>query len=292
MFFLLITRLSHCGAKSSNHVVVIHMDGTNKFCLGCLEAHLHSRGIAMQVTAPDAHLQNRKIECYIWVLEDGFQTLLADSNLSISFWGDAILTVAYICNQVPMSVLPSDTTPYEEMEHSKPNLSSLQVWGCQCFISIPPELCLKGGPHHFKAIFVGYEENQLGWCIRDLNSKYHFSCDVSFNDLVPGLLSSSIPFHLLPPLILLTSSLIQLRAKHSMMLLSFKTITIQEALWICLFLTLHRLLVSHSSVITRTHSLSSNTKQSPLTQNLNDLDSYSPNLSSLLSFLNIMMPYV
>ena len=216
--------------------------GTNEFCCGCLEALLHSHGIAMQVTAPFVHSQNRKIECFIQTLEDEFQTLLADSGLSISFWGDAVLTVTYIRNRFPMSVLPSDTMPYEEMEHSKPNLSHLRVWGCQCFVAIPPELCLKGGPHCFEAIFVGYVENPLRWHVRDLNSKYHFSCDVLSNDLVPGLLSSSIPFHLLPPLILFTSSL-QLMVKHSMMLLSFKTITIQEALWIRLFLTIHRLLV-------------------------------------------------
>ena len=114
-------------------------------------------------------------------------------------------------------------------------------WGCQCFVVIPPELCLKGGPHRFEANFVGYVENRLSWCVRDPN-KYHFSHDVLLNDLVPGLLSSFIPFHLLPPLILFMSSL-QLTVKHSMMLLSFETITIQEALWICLFLTIHRLLV-------------------------------------------------
>ena len=117
----------------------------------------------MQVTAPYAHSQNGKIEHYIRTLEDGFQTLLADSGLSLSFWGDAVLTMNYICNRIPTSTLPDNITPYEEMEHSKPNLSHLQVWGCQCFVAIPPELRTKGGPHRFEAIFVGYEDNHLGW---------------------------------------------------------------------------------------------------------------------------------
>ena len=77
-------------------MVAIHIDGTNEFCHGHLEAYLHSHGIAMQVTAPYVHSQNGKIECFIQTLEDGFQTLLADSGLSISFWGDAVLTVTYI----------------------------------------------------------------------------------------------------------------------------------------------------------------------------------------------------
>jgi len=176
-------------AKSGNCVVAIRMDGAKELCRGRLEAHLHSRGIAMQVTAPYAHSQNGKIECFIRTLEDGFQTLLADSGLSMSFWGDAVL--AYIRNRVPTSVLPMNMTPFKVMEHSKPDLSHLWVWGCQCFVAIPPELHDKGGPRCFEAIFVGYEENHLGWHVQDLNGKYHFSRDVIFNELVPGRLSPS-----------------------------------------------------------------------------------------------------
>jgi hypothetical protein len=75
------------------------------------------------------------------------------------------------------------------MNHSKPDLSHLWVWGCQCFLIIPPELCTKGGPRQFEAIFVGYEENRIGWQVRDLHGKYSFSRDVIFNKLVPGHLS-------------------------------------------------------------------------------------------------------
>ena len=74
----------------------------------------------------------------------------------MSFLGDAVLTVNYLCNHVPMLTLPDNATPYEEMECIKPNLSHLQVWGCQCFVSIPLELHTKGGPCCFEAIFVGY----------------------------------------------------------------------------------------------------------------------------------------
>lgn len=166
------------------------MDGAKEFCQGKLEEHFISCGIAMQITAPYAHLQNGKIERYIHTLEDGFHTLLADSGLSLSFWGDAILTVNYIRNRVPTSTLPVNVTPYEEMEHSKPDLSNLRVWGCQCFIAIPSELRKKGGPRRFEATFVGYEDNRLGWRVRDLQGKYHFSCNVIFNQLVPGRSSS------------------------------------------------------------------------------------------------------
>jgi hypothetical protein len=74
------------------------MDGAKEFCQGKLEEHFISQGITMQITAPYAHSQNGKIKRYIRTLEDGFQTLLADAGLSMSFWGDAVLAMNYIRN--------------------------------------------------------------------------------------------------------------------------------------------------------------------------------------------------
>ena len=36
---------------------------------------------------------------------------------------------------------------------------------------------------------MGYEENRLGWHVRDHSGKYHFSRDVTFNETTPGHLS-------------------------------------------------------------------------------------------------------
>jgi hypothetical protein len=115
------------------------------------------------------------VEQYICTIEDGIQTLIADTKLPPSFWGDAGLTYQYLHNQVPTSTLPYRMTPYKAMNYAKPDLSHLQVWGCQCFPAISPKLQVKGSPHRYEAIFVGYEENRVGWRVQDLKEKYHFS---------------------------------------------------------------------------------------------------------------------
>ncbi|SJL06875.1 uncharacterized protein ARMOST_10217 [Armillaria ostoyae] len=76
------------------------------------------------------------------------------------------------------------------MHNVIPNISHLRRWGCQCFVAIPPELRTKAGPRHFEAIFVGYVEGLIGWRVRDLQGKYHFSHNVEFNENTPGRLSS------------------------------------------------------------------------------------------------------
>jgi hypothetical protein len=173
---------------TGNRIRAVRCDGAPELCQGRLGAHLRDRGIAVQTTAPYAHQQNGRIERYIRTLVDGMQTLLADSGLPFSFWGDALSTTRYLRNRLPSSVLPAGVTPYESFHRSKPDLSHLRVWGCQCFVAIAPELRTKGGPRRYEAIFVGYEENRLGWRVRDLKGAYHFSRDVIFNESVPGRL--------------------------------------------------------------------------------------------------------
>lgn len=108
--------------------------------------HFESKGISVQVNAPYAHAQNGKAERYVRTLEDGGQTLPANSGLPGSFWGEAVLTVQYIRNRVPTSALPDGRTPFEAFYGKKPDLAHLRVWECQCFAAIPKELCTKGGP--------------------------------------------------------------------------------------------------------------------------------------------------
>ena len=153
---------------SGNRVKAVRLDGAKEFVQGPFLQRLQAHGISMQVTAPYAHTQAGKAERYVRTIEDGVQALLADAKLPPSFWGDAALTTQYLRNRLPTSTLPPDTTPHEIMHSSKPDLSHLRVWGCQCFPSIPPELRTKGGPRRYEAIFVGYEDNRIGWRVRDL----------------------------------------------------------------------------------------------------------------------------
>ncbi|RDB14617.1 Retrovirus-related Pol polyprotein from transposon TNT 1-94 [Hypsizygus marmoreus] len=177
--------------QSGNTVKTVRSDGAGEFVDGELGRHFRSRGIIHQVVAPYAHSQNGKMERYIRTLEETALTLLADSGLPMSFWGDAVLTAQYLRNRLPTSTLPTTITPFEAMTKNKPDLSHLRVWGCQCFVLHPAETRPKGSPKRFEAIFVGYEEDRIGWRVRDLNGKYSFSRDIVFNENVRGRLSHS-----------------------------------------------------------------------------------------------------
>ena len=177
MFPFYQTTEAYLECISGLRVRAVRMDGALELTSGEMGAHLKSRGIAIQ-----------KGECYIRTLEDGGQTLLADAGLPGSFCGDAVLTMQYVRNRAPTSTLPVGITPFKALHGKKPDLSHLRVWGCQCFVAIPSELRDKAGPQQFKVIFVGYEEHRIGWRVRDLQGKYHFSQDIIFNESSSGRL--------------------------------------------------------------------------------------------------------
>ncbi|KNZ72057.1 Copia protein, partial [Termitomyces sp. J132] len=166
-------------------------DGAKEFIQGSLRDFLNERGIIVQPTAAYAHQQNGKAERYIRTIEDTAQTLMAELGLPMSFLGDAILTAQFLRNRLPTSTLPTLVTPFEVMENSKPNLSHLRVWGCQCFVLHPKETRQKGDTCRFEAIFVGYDEDRIGWHVRDMNGRYFFSRDVIFNENICGRLKTS-----------------------------------------------------------------------------------------------------
>src|ERR1700678_3031406 len=180
-------------------VLAVRLDGALELCKGVLGDHFTKQGIVVQQTAPYAHQQAGKIERYVRTIEEGGQTLLADSGLPMSFWGWAVQTSQYLRNRLPMSTLSSSLTPFEVLMGKKPNLSHLRIWGCQCFVTIPPELRTKAGPRRFEAIFVGYEEARVGWVVRDLKGAVHFSRDVVFNEDLSGRLGVSRQISSRPP---------------------------------------------------------------------------------------------
>ena len=57
---------------------------------------------------------------------------MAQANIPISYWGDALLTASYILNRVPSKSISS--TPYELWTGEKHVLTHLQPWGSAAYI--------------------------------------------------------------------------------------------------------------------------------------------------------------
>ena len=61
-------------------------------------------------------------------LKDIVRSMINQSSLPESLWGEALKTAVYILNRVPSKVVVK--TPYELWTGKKPSIRLLHVWGC------------------------------------------------------------------------------------------------------------------------------------------------------------------
>ncbi|KAF8828047.1 hypothetical protein HHX47_DHR4000750 [Lentinula edodes] len=54
--------------------------------------------------------------------------------------------------------------------------------GVSSWIQVSEDIRLKFGDKMLEGIFVGYKDNRIGWRVRDINRKVHFSDQVVFNE--------------------------------------------------------------------------------------------------------------
>jgi hypothetical protein len=121
------------------------------------EAHLRACGIVPQRT-PTGTPQHDGERCNRTLL-DSVRSIMSLSDLSISFWGYVLETVAFILNRVSSKSV--ETTPYELWHGKKPKLPFLRVWGCEAYVKkLQPE---KLESKAEKCIFVGYPRETLGY---------------------------------------------------------------------------------------------------------------------------------
>ena len=79
---------------------------------------------------------------------------LHSSNLSDSYWSEALLHSVEITNRLPTKGLPNHSSPYELWYGHRPSLCHLRTSGASCFAYIPVErrpgkLSPKGVHHKF-----------------------------------------------------------------------------------------------------------------------------------------------
>ena len=118
------------------------------------------KGIQHQLTIPRTPQQNGVAERRNRTLLEMVRSMMAQANLPITFWGDALLIVTFILNRVPSKSVP--TNPYELWTKRKPDLSVLRPWGCAAYILNTSHPHGKLGARGKKCIFIRYSEHSKG----------------------------------------------------------------------------------------------------------------------------------
>ena len=159
----------------------LRTDNGLEFCNTEFDKFCAKYGIARHKTVRYTPQQNGLAERMNRTLLERVRCMLTNAGLSKAFWGEAVVTAAYLINRSPSSAI-GFMTPEQKWSGSTPKYDHLRVFGCPAFVHIKQG---KLEPRALKGIFIGYPEGVKGykvWCT-DLNPhKSIISRDVTFNE--------------------------------------------------------------------------------------------------------------
>ena len=161
-------------------VKVFRSDNAQEYNDKSFLSFLDSHGTLPQRPCPYTSQQNGRVERKLCHILDVVRTLLISASLPKRFWGEAALTVVYTINRIPSPTI-HNKSPFELLYGQTPDYSSLRVFGCACFVSLPPHEQTKLQPRTRLYCFLGYGVSQKGFRYYDpISHRLHVSHHVEF----------------------------------------------------------------------------------------------------------------
>ncbi|GKC90760.1 cysteine-rich receptor-like protein kinase 8 [Tanacetum coccineum] len=181
-------------------IKTMRSDNALEFVKGSIGPYLAELGIEHQTSYVDRPQQNGRGERKHRHLLEVARALRFHAHLPLKFWGDCVLTAAYMINRYPSLVLKFKT-PYELLLNEVPTNDHLRVFGCLAMASNPSRTTDKFAERGVPCLFIGYPLHQKGYKLYNLQTHSVFvSRDVVFYEHVfPFSASTMLPLmHPLP----------------------------------------------------------------------------------------------
>lgn len=145
-----------------NSIKALRTDYGRKYLSKRFKKFCDERRIKKQLTMPYIPQQNGVAKRRNRTLYEMIRLMMAQTNIQLSYQDDALLTTAYILNQVPSKSMQS--TPYEQTSE-KPNINNLWQWGSTGFVHNSFHKYGKFGLRENKCIFVRYPNHFKGYVL-------------------------------------------------------------------------------------------------------------------------------
>lgn len=113
-------------------VKIIQSDNGIELLSGAMKHYYADNEILFQTSNVDTPQQNGRVEHKHIIYLKKARALRFAGHLPLQFWGECVLTTAYLINRTPTPLL-HNKTPYEILYHKQPNLTNLWVLGCLCY---------------------------------------------------------------------------------------------------------------------------------------------------------------
>ena len=140
-------------------IVGIRSDHGTEFENSKLDQFFMENGISHNFSAPRTPQQNGVVERNNRTLVNIARTMIIESNLSQSFWAEAVNRACHVTNRCLIRSL-LNKSPYELLNNRKPMLSYLRAFGCKYFVlNNGKDDLRKFDPRSDERVFVGYSSS-------------------------------------------------------------------------------------------------------------------------------------
>ena len=112
----------------NTNVKVVRSDNGSEFTFGPMKEFYFNHGIVQENSCIDTPQQNGQVERKHHHILDMARALRFQACNLIEFWGECVLTAAYIINRTPSKLLKGKT-PYEILFGCKPSYNEMRVFG-------------------------------------------------------------------------------------------------------------------------------------------------------------------
>ncbi|RVW51507.1 Retrovirus-related Pol polyprotein from transposon RE2 [Vitis vinifera] len=158
--------LAYVDNQFSTSIKTLRTDSGGEYLSTEFQAFLASKGIIHQRSCPSTPQQNGVAERKNRHLLDVVRTLLLESSVPSMFWVEALKTATHLINRLPSQVLHMES-PYFRLFAKQPSYDHLRIFGCVCFVHLPPHERHKLSAQSVRCAFLGYNMCQKGFVCYD-----------------------------------------------------------------------------------------------------------------------------
>jgi hypothetical protein len=159
------------------------IDAGGEFKSKELTEFLKELGVNILTSIPHMHQQNSHAERFIRTIMDKFQAIYLESSAPQSWWEFSVDCVVHVYNCTP--IMRHDwKMPFENLEHTKHDVTHLRVFGCGAYVFLPEEVRHnKLNPKSELMTFIGYSQGIKGYLfMRSPNNVLFTAVQALFNE--------------------------------------------------------------------------------------------------------------